>query len=551
MIVLIVFAFLSGVVTILSPCILPMLPIILTGSIGKKLRPYGIVAGFVLSFVIFTLSLSFIVDFFKIPPTTLRAISIVTIISFGLIMFIPKLKEKFESIVSTLNRKNYSQTQNKGFGGGLLIGFSLGILWTPCVGPIMASVITLAATNSVDTGSAFIILAYSIGTSIPMFGVIISGRKLINKFSVLSKNPIKLQRFFGVVMILMGIAIGLNLDRLFQAKILEIFPEYGSGLTILENNKIVKKVLEERDSKNSSFKTDKEPKNGILGNYGIAPIVDESIQAKVILIDFWTYSCVNCIRTIPYLKEWYKKYHEYGLEIIGVHTPEFVFERDKNNVNKAIRDLGITWPVIQDNKYEIWKSYNNKYWPAKYFIDSNGIIRYFHFGEGDYDTSENVIRGLLIDAGVDIKIESSNLMDTVIETNTPEIYLGYKRSEGFSSNEQIAEDKKQQYTSIPLNNLQNAQWSLSGNWIITKEYIVPQNEGDLNINFNAKNVFIVVEPERDSTGTIEIQLDSKIIEVLNPDSSKLYKIIDLEEKGEHILKLKVKGKLRLFAFTFG
>ncbi|OJF75740.1 MAG: hypothetical protein BKP49_10695 [Treponema sp. CETP13] len=422
MILLLFFAFISGVVTILSPCILPVLPIVLSGSTGGKKRPLGVVIGFVASFSIFTLALSALIQAFNINPNILRIVAVIIILAFGLVLVIPKLQQKFELLASQfLSRKN-PKTTGTGFSGGILLGTSLGLVWTPCVGPIMASVISLAITQNVDSASVFIILAYSLGTALPMLGIMFGGRKLIAKFPVLSKNPGKIQRIFGIFMIIVGLSIATGLDRQFQTAVLRTFPNWGTSITSFESSDTVIDALDKLNTDESdttmmmSNKVEQEldwrdpPSRGKLDNFGMAPelvttgqwfnidqldlgeetnkITMEDLKGKVILLDFWTYSCVNCVRTIPYLASWHETYKDDGLIIIGVHSPEFAFERDPQNVQNAMKELGITWPVVLDNNFEQWSAYNNRYWPAHYFIDVEGQIRYFHFGEGKYDDSE-------------------------------------------------------------------------------------------------------------------------------------------------------------------
>ena len=406
MIILVFFAFLSGIVTILSPCILPILPIVLSGSVGGKRKPLGVITGFILSFSIFTLLLTALVQLLQIPPDALRILAIILIILFGLIMLIPRLRNYFELITSKLTNRKQSKSSSTGFIGGLIVGFSLGLVWTPCVGPIMASVISLAITQTVDGGAVLIILAYSLGTSIPMLAIMAGGRSLIKRFPLLTKNPEKIQKFFGILMIVVGLSMVFGLDRQFQSAVLDIFPQYGAGLTVFENIEPVQNAINKRTAP-SSF--DVEPQKGKLGDYGMASeivtkgvwfntegqsLTMEELRGKVVLIDFWTYSCINCVRTIPHLSSWYEAYKDEGLVIIGVHSPEFTFERDADNVQKAMKELGVNWPVVLDNDFKQWQAYSNRYWPAKYFIDRTGRIRYFHFGEGEYDTSEEVIRKL-------------------------------------------------------------------------------------------------------------------------------------------------------------
>lgn len=247
MLVLTLFAFLSGIITILSPCILPVLPIILSGTVGGKRKPIGIVIGFIASFTIFTLTLSAIVQALSISPKILRYVAIGIIITFGIVLLIPKIQYYFELLVSRLIKVKQRE-KRKGLLGGILIGTSLGLIWTPCVGPIMASVITLAISQELDGGAIVITIAYSLGTAIPMLAIMIGSRKLLSKFPKLLTNSGKLQRFFGVVMILIGISIGFGIDRKFQSFILTKFPNYGSSITSIEDREVIDDALKERSS---------------------------------------------------------------------------------------------------------------------------------------------------------------------------------------------------------------------------------------------------------------------------------------------------------------
>src|SRR3989344_9651039 len=373
MILLFGFAFLAGIVTILSPCILPVLPVVLSGGIsGGKQRPLGIVAGFISSFTFFTLFLTSIVRATGVSPDALRSVSVVVIIAFGLSLLVPKLQafiEQFLSRVSSLAKR----TERSDFAGGIFIGASLGLVWTPCVGPILASVISLALTGTVTTTAFFITLAYSIGTAIPMLAIVWGGRALLQKVPWLVASTGKIQKIFGLLMILTALAIATNLDRKFQTYILTTFPQYGVGLTKLEDNPIVKKQLV--DMQTNDRQTAPELTAGGQW-FNSEPLTLSQLKGKVVLVDFWTYTCINCIRTLPYLKNWYAKYKDKGFVIIGVHTPEFEFEKDASNVARAIADFGLEYPVMQDNDYATWRAYDNRYWAAKYLIDKEGKIRY-------------------------------------------------------------------------------------------------------------------------------------------------------------------------------
>jgi cytochrome c biogenesis protein CcdA/thiol-disulfide isomerase/thioredoxin len=619
MLVLLAFAFVSGVITILSPCILPVLPIVLSGGIGGgKARPFGVLAGFVASFTVFTLTLSAIVRALGIPADALRVVAVVLIAVFGIVMLVPQLRNGFELLTSRIasrgsktssvavgqpmaGRAGQAAVHQAGFWSGTVVGLSLGLVWTPCVGPIMASVISLALTQQVRGDSVFITLAYTLGTSIPMLAVMLGGRALLSRVPTLTRNTANIQKGFGVLMLAMAVAIGLGWDRRFQAAVLRAFPNYGTGLTVIERAPTVRtalRALQPAGTGNQlaagvqtnasgerlfSGAMDTAPENGILGDYGLAPdivtngmwlntegvvpmggqppgggsppLTMQSLRGKVILIDFWTYSCVNCVRTLPYLKAWYDTYRSHGLVVIGVHTPEFEFEMKGSNVAQAVRDLGVDWPVVQDNDYKQWNAYSNQFWPAHYFVDAKGHVRYFHFGEGDYDVSEKVIQALLKEAGVNVGGIISKPA-TAIESYTPETYLGYDRGRGFASNTVPVPDKPADY--LPARTPANGEWNLTGKWTITPQYVVPQDSGTLQLGFNAKNVFLVIEPGQ-PVGEIAVSVDGRPGDdtadvrngVLAPRESRMYQLVGLKQAGPHLLRLEVHGNVRLFAFTFG
>ena len=608
MIVLLGFAFLSGVITILSPCILPVLPIVLSGGVGGgRARPFGVLTGFVVSFTAFTLALSAIVQALGIPVDALRIVAVVLIVLFGVVMLVPWLSARFEILTSRIARRpggtgapvavgaggGPGAPRRNGYWSGVIVGLSLGLIWTPCVGPIMASVISLALTQHVDGGSVFITLAYTLGTSIPMLGVMLGGRALLNKVPALTRNSGNIQKGFGVLMIVVGVAIGLGWDRQFQSFILRTLPGYGTGLTALEKTAPVQSALKTRQPVPGMKKAGEAagvfqapqvaPENGQLGDYGAAPafvttgtwfntaglsaasgqtsqggtmpLTLESLRGKVVVVDFWTYSCVNCVRTLPYLRAWYDTYRDKGLVIVGVHTPEFEFEKSTANVARAIRELGVTWPVVQDNDYAQWSAYANQYWPAHYFIDAKGRVRYFHFGEGEYDVSEKVIQALLKEAGATVG-DIVSRPAPALESQTPETYLGYDRGRGFASAVRPVADKPVEYS--PARTPANGEWNLTGTWTITPQYVLPSAGGTLQLGFDAKNVFLVIEPE-DHAGAVSVFVDDKpgadTVDVKKgafaPRESRMYQLVGLSAAGPHVLRLEVKGKLRLFAFTFG
>jgi len=570
MMVLAFFAFLSGIVTILSPCILPVLPIVLSGTVGGKRKPVGIVIGFIVSFSLFTLALSALVQTLSISAEILRIVAVVIIVSFGITLVIPRLQLALESVLSKMARTKGS-TKRDGFFGGVMTGFSLGLVWTPCVGPIMASIISLAVSQQVDGGAIIIVAAYSLGTALPMFAIMAGGRKLLNHFPKITEKTKDIQRFFGVIMIVAGLMIGFGVDRSFQTFILKVFPNYGTGLTSFEQGELVQKALNDRNGEDDGFDWSNAPQAAQVSNYGNAPELIakgpwlnteqsfsmEDLEGKVVLVDFWTYSCINCVRTIPHLRELYDKYEQYGLEIIGVHSPEFPFERNVDNVAKAIDELNIDWPVVLDNDFSQWNAYNNRYWPAQFFIDGKGEIRYFHFGEGGYDEEEQVIRTLLQENGAELKTQNDmNISNDTMGRRTPEIYMGYSRSKTLVSKGSYEIDTLTSFEKEEQ--LKMGEWTLGGQWIIRNDFIEIDGEGDLELLFEGKDLFIVIEP-RDEKSFITVEIDGQkpqdtadvIDGVLTPNSSRLYHLASFNDSHEKLLKLNISGHVRLFTFTFG
>ena len=571
---LLAFAFVSGVITILSPCILPVLPVVLSGGVGGgRGRPFGVVLGFAVAFATFTLALTALVQSLGVPPDALRYVAVGLIVVFGLVMAVPKLREGFELLTARLagagraRRPGVADPGRKrgGFWGGIVVGLGLGLVWTPCVGPIMASVVSLALTRRLDGGAVAITLAYTLGTSLAMMAIMLGGRTLLTRVPALARRSAAIQRVFGLLLIVAGIAVVLGWDRRFQSAVLNVFPGYGAGLTAVEDTSPVQNALAVRSGAGEGTPASGE---GSLGDFGPAPALVaaggwfnsgplrlEDLRGKVVLLDFWTYSCVNCLRTLPHLRRWYEAYKGQGLLIVGVHTPEFEFEKSAANLGRAIRELGVTWPVVQDNDYAQWNAYANRYWPAHYLIDARGRLRYFHFGEGAYEESERVIRALLREAGGVVGRPVSGA-EPGRAAGTPETYLGYGRARGFASAVAPVPDREAQYR--PARVPGNGEWNLSGSWTIGREYVVPASAGALELGFTARNVYLVVEPEA-AGGSIRVQVDGRPGPdtadvkdgVLVAEESRLYQLVALREPGPHVLRLEVNGRLRLFAFTFG
>ncbi|MBU0706994.1 cytochrome c biogenesis protein DipZ [Patescibacteria group bacterium] len=568
------FAFIAGVVTILSPCILPLLPIILSSSTaGSKRRPFGVVFGFIASFTFFTLFLTSIVKVTGLSADFLRNFAIIVLLGFGVSMLLPQTQVLLEKSFTSLSSKAPQPKRRSGFKGGVLVGISLGLIWTPCVGPILASVISLALTGSV-TGTAFLItLAYSIGTGLPMLAIIFGGRQLLQRVPWLLRNTAIIKKVFGVLMILTSIGIFYNIDRSFQTYILDKFPSYGTGLTEIEDNETVRQELEKVDEQTINDENMGQPMDEfidsekliapdlILGGSWLNsdPLTISELKGKVVLVDFWTYTCINCIRTLPYVQSWQEKYSDKGLVIIGVHAPEFEFEKKSANVQKAIEDFGLTYPVMQDNDFRTWRAYDNHYWPAKYLIDKDGRIRYTHFGEGKYDESEKWIQKLLDEAGQEVN-DSINNATYSISALTPELYFGYWRIDYLASPEKLVKDQVITYSSP--NSLPQHHFSYEGDWKIARQHAIPGEKSKLILNYEAKNVFLVMRP-LEKKATVSVSLDGATVSEKDlgddlkdgqviVDTDRLYSIIQSNSSGIHELTLEFPdGGVELYAFTFG
>src|ERR671935_487007 len=395
MVLLLLIGFLAGVVTAISPCVLPVLPILLAGGAGGgRRRPYAIIAGLVLSFTVFTLTAAWILDELGLPDDFLRNAALVLLFVVAATLLVPRLGELLERPFLFLTRRRPA-----GSGGGFVLGLSLGLVFVPCAGPIFSYVAVRAGSEHLNAKAVLLIVAYSLGAAVPMLLVTLGGREISSKL----RGPL-VRPALGVVMALAGLAIVFNLDTKAQTAL------GGYTNTIqgwFERTDYVKRHL----NGGGGPKLVSAATTSQLADYGRAPDFSHisdwlntpgdrplslaSRRGKVVLVDFWTYSCINCLRTLPHLEAWDRAYRKDGLVVVGVHTPEFAFESVPSNVRAAVKRLGVRYPVALDNNYDTWNSYGNEYWPAKYLIDRNGDVRYAHFGEGNYDVTEQNIRLLL------------------------------------------------------------------------------------------------------------------------------------------------------------
>ena len=399
MLVLLVVALLAGVITAISPCVLPVLPILLAGSATStdRRRPYAIVAGLVVSFTAFTLAGAALLSALGLPEDLLRTIAIVALLILAASLLSQRVAWLLERPFLFLTRRRVGQDSN-----GFLVGLSVGLVFVPCAGPVLAAVTALAASGEVTFRIVLVTGAYAIGAAIPMLAIAIGGQRLGSGMKVVRTHAGAARKAAGVVVGVTAIAIALGADQRFTTAL----PGYTTSLqNRIEGSSTARAEIEKLNgsgSIGSAAAQGGEPRapdfKGIklwINTPGGAPLSLAKLKGKVVLVDFWTYSCINCLRTLPHLKAWDRAYRKAGLTIVGVHSPEFSFERVPDNVRSAVQRLGVRYPVALDNDFATWRAYSNDYWPAEYLIDKSGHIRHEHYGEGSYGETESAIRRLL------------------------------------------------------------------------------------------------------------------------------------------------------------
>ena len=545
------FAFVAGVGTALSPCVLPVLPIVLSAGVtGGPRRPLGVVTGLALSFTFATVALVYVIHALGLPDDLLRKVAIAGLIGFGLALVFPPVGERIEARLSRLVRRRPAGDGGGGFASGLLLGASLGLVYAPCAGPILAGVITLSASQTFTAGRLATALAYGIGSAAALYVLMLGGRRVTRR---LARRSGRVQQALGAVMVVVAVLMLANLDTRFQNAIASDLPSFLVNPTGgLERSGAVSKQL-------TRVRGHPPPRLGaapeIRGTQrwfntpGGRPLTLAGLrrQHRVVLIDFWTYTCINCIRTLPQLKAWDARYRRDGLTIIGVHTPEFPFEKDAGNVAAAIRQDGLRYPVAQDNNSATWNAYGNQYWPAEYLIDATGQVRHVHFGEGDYATTERVIRTLLAEAGRRrLGGMAHARVLTPSDLTTPETYLGSARAQGFDT--RVTDGSRRFYggrPALPLNG-----FAYRGVWKIGPESATAEQGARLFARIQARRVYLVLgSPGRPRR--LRVLLDGRPLRTVAVRRQQLYTLADLPRIGRHNLELRPERGLMGYAFTFG
>ena len=534
--------------TALSPCVLPVLPVILAGgATGSERRPYAIVAGLVVSFTVFTLTAAALLSALGLPDDLLRNIAIVVVALVGVALVWPRLGQLLERPFARLSRRTGND-----LGGGFLLGLSLGLVFTPCAGPVIAAVATVAATERFSFDAVLVTLAYALGAGLVLLGFVLLGRRGLALPRFRRWAP-AIRRGLGVVVIAVAVLMALGVDTELRTRV----PDYTQALQKLETSKRVQGRLDSLVTSRKNVVSKESTLDdfgpapefaGITGWINSKPLTLQKLRGKVVVLDFWTYSCINCLRTLPYLERWDETYRDKGLVIVGVHTPEFAFERVPSNVERAVKQLGVKYPVALDPKFGTWNAFGNRYWPAKYFIDREGHVRYAHFGEGQYAESEAVIRDLLAEPGLPKPVAGSVSAPTAEGVETPESYIGYERIERFYGGE-IVRDKEAAYrfpATLPPNGL-----AYSGRWTIEGERGVAGAGARLRLAYHARSAHLVLGTSG-APGTVDVYLDGKKVKTVTVTDDDLYDLTETPgPAADHLLELRFSPGTEAYAFTFG
>lgn len=511
-------AYLGGLLTILSPCILPVLPFVLARA-DKPFVFNGLpmLAGMATAFTAIA-SLAAVGGGWAVAANSGgRIVALVLMGGFALLLLFPHLSDRvMRPLVGWGEKLSNRADKGSGLGASLLLGVATGLLWAPCAGPILGLILTGAALSGASTQTAFLLLAYGLGAATSLAGALLIGGKVFAamKRSIGAGEWVRRGLGFLILGAVAFIALGLDTRLLTQLSAGQT-SSIEQGLTRLVgmddrelSTKATGRSLPDEGPLPST--------DGAVAWLNSAPLSKEELQGKVVLIDFWTYSCINCIRTVPYVEAWHQKYAKDGLVVIGVHTPEFAFERDIKKVEKSLSDLGISYPVAIDNDWTIWRAFSNRFWPAHYLADAKGRIRYHHFGEGKHRETEAAIRALLLEAGAanladasdEVKAQGQNLAADFKSVKSPETYVGWGRAAN-NVNEGGIKDRGVTAYTLPTGLTLN-QWGYGGNWDVAKSSAAAKAPGAaINFLFEARDLHLVLGSPDGKPRRFQVLLDGK------------------------------------------
>jgi cytochrome c biogenesis protein CcdA/thiol-disulfide isomerase/thioredoxin len=501
---LILLAYFGGILTILSPCILPVLPFVF----ARADRPFvkstlPMLAGMAATFAIVA-TLAAVGGGWAVRANAIgRWAALVLLALFGIALVFPSVSDRLtRPLVAMGSRLTEKQGQEESLWSAVILGVATGLLWAPCAGPILGIIFTAAALQGASFNTTLLLLAYALGAATSLALALLVGGKVFARMKKSLGASERIRQVLGVL-VLVGVgAIALGLDT-------RVLSKLSSAQTASLESGLARKLGASQQMDEATVRTNAAGElvlpviatlptlDGLGPWFNSRPLTNQQLRGKVVLIDFWTYSCINCLRALPYVKAWDAKYRKDGLVIIGVHAPEFAFERDPANVAKAVSDLGVRYPVALDNQYRLWNALHNQYWPAHYFVDAEGRVRYFHHGEGEYAMSERVIRQLLAEAGhapaggmAEASASGAEAAAAFAEIGSPETYIGYYRADRFASPGGLLRDKPKTYAGAPL---ALNQWSLEGTWIDNRQSARSLQLGaKLSFRFHARDLHLVL-----------------------------------------------------------
>jgi len=577
----------GGLITGISPCILPVLPVIFFSgaqgsratsdaelvaeaggggtatavkpkrSLSEKLRPFRVIVGLVLSFSLVTLAGSALLSLLHLPQDALRWIGIVALTVIGVGLIFPRFEVILEKPFARIPQFNASEGRS-GFG----LGLALGVLFVPCAGPVLAAIVLAGATGTIGVGTIVLTVSFAVGTAIPLLIFAFAGQRVAERVGAFRRHQRRIRIISGVVMLAFAVAIAFNAPAALQ----RIVPDYTSSLQEKAGgtNQLAEKLnlggLVNNQNKDLDNCT-----NGAtaLESCGTAPDIKgiaswfntpddtaldlKQLRRKVVLIDFWAYSCINCQRAIPHVTDWYAKYKDLGFEVIGVHSPEYAFEKVPGNVVSGAKDLGITYPVALDNNLSTWTNYRNRYWPAHYLIDVDGTVRHVKFGEGDYDVTEKLVRQLLTDANPGIELPPpSETSDTTPQAGqTPETYLSVGKVVNYAG---VGTYDERDSTFAYPSKLPDDTFALRGRWTLDYQGATSGSDNsNIELNYNAKNVYIVAGGE----GTVTVRRDGRTQEIPISGPPTFHQIVTGDQVARGDVEVSVSKGLQVFSFTYG
>jgi cytochrome c biogenesis protein CcdA/thiol-disulfide isomerase/thioredoxin len=514
MLLLLIFAVVAGAGTAITPCVLPVLPALLSASaVGGRRRPLGIVLGLAVTFTVAIVALAQLVNGVGLAKGAARTFAVVVLIAFGLVLLVPQVAQRVQAPLSRLARFG-PKSRGDGFWTGIGVGAALGFVCAPCAGPILAAVISVSASSGPTVRVVLLAIAYSLGLAAMMLLYSFGGRVVLTRIKRAARGEL-VERVLGVVLLATGVGMAFNVDIKFEnllARNTTSLPGFLTDPTraLEDSGSVQNKLASLRPT--SKFAKRQQiaakatgvavslPKLGRAPNFtktqdwfntpGDRPLSIAGLRGHVVLVDFWTYTCINCIRTLPFVEGLYKHYHRYGLDVIGVETPEFTFEQEAGNVRQAIHADGITYPIVQDNRYGTWDAYGNQYWPAEYYIDATGEVRRYEPGEGGYATDETDLRELLRAAGAKTlpAMMTAHAQLPSHHIGTLETYLNPQRQQGFV---EPLQQGTFNYATPP--NLQLDQWALGGSWRVGSQSITPAGAGaTISGHVQARDVYLVM-----------------------------------------------------------